>query len=921
MGLGDLNPVRIIEGKGAIGESGLGSLIIGAGLASMGIPPGMAALYTGGATAALTGSLQKGLFAGMGAYGGAGLEAGLAGLGEKELAEKELAKTALSGTDLASDQFTAQQAAAQAANAEAIAADPLQSMNQTQVTPINAAQTGQTVQTTTQAPGLFDRAGQSLSNAGAGLERLTSSGGIDALRAQMAAAGGPSMGMAAGTAAAGALGSGLMAQRNPAADAKKLDPGYIRQFTYDPFSQKYTALTPVAADKWGARTFQDAYKAADGGIVALAHGGAVWHFDDGGVSDTEVQNWFDANKGASTQDIASAMNQYGVGTDQVARVTGTPIQTVEDLYTSVLGRASDTGGAEYWAKQFGDTIDPNEIATFRNAAQAELNARPAAPAAIPSVNYTDYELPAINAYINKNNLDSSGVAAATQQFNADPERVAAAQHAQDLVENVYRNVIGRDPDPAGLTYWTNQLMAGQVSDKDLYNTFLKSAEQNKELFTPGMSAEKAASTYMGYQSKDSNSIADEWVRNVLGREVTDADRQQQWYKDAMSASTMGSQEAAKGIYGSFLDYAKSTGAKTAAEKAALARQTIAAKGLTDADVYAQTGKTIEQLIGAPKTDLDIYHASQLLAPTNSEFDFQSLKGKQKAAATAATSPSTYAPTGTTNPYGNATNPGDITRNADGSTTITPNIPGRPYGGFTGMDQVRNAYTQGGGSLGYTSPVVTSAAQHKAMYDKQTGGSRAAFDYLMGGAPNPIVPSTPTGEIYKPYGESVLGIPADPTARALIWDAKTRRYIPNPQYVKPMTLEEKTAAAEKAKADATAKEAVNSIQLSAKGGLMGMASGGLGSLGGYSDGGRLLKGPGDGVSDSIPASIGDKQPARLADGEFVVPARIVSELGNGSTDAGARKLYAMMDRVQKARGKTTGKGKVATNSRADKYLPV
>jgi hypothetical protein len=109
---------------------------------------------------------------------------------------------------------------------------------------------------------------------------------------------------------------------------------------------------------------------------------------------------------------------------------------------------------------------------------------------------------------------------------------------------------------------------------------------------------------------------------------------------------------------------------------------------------------------------------------------------------------------------------------------------------------------------------------------------------------------------------------------------------------------------------------------ANGGLMGYAAGGLGSLGGYSDGGRLLKGPGDGVSDSIPATIGAKgQPARLADGEFVVPARIVSELGNGSTEAGARKLYAMMDRIQKARGKTVGKGKVAANSRADKHLPA
>jgi hypothetical protein len=101
----------------------------------------------------------------------------------------------------------------------------------------------------------------------------------------------------------------------------------------------------------------------------------------------------------------------------------------------------------------------------------------------------------------------------------------------------------------------------------------------------------------------------------------------------------------------------------------------------------------------------------------------------------------------------------------------------------------------------------------------------------------------------------------------------------------------------------------------------LAAGGLSSLGGYSDGGRLLRGPGDGVSDSIPATIGNKQPARLADGEFVVPARIVSELGNGSTEAGARQLYAMMDRVQKARGKTVGKGRVAKNTRANKYLPA
>jgi hypothetical protein len=97
-----------------------------------------------------------------------------------------------------------------------------------------------------------------------------------------------------------------------------------------------------------------------------------------------------------------------------------------------------------------------------------------------------------------------------------------------------------------------------------------------------------------------------------------------------------------------------------------------------------------------------------------------------------------------------------------------------------------------------------------------------------------------------------------------------------------------------------------------------AGGGIASLGGYSDGGRMLKGPGDGMSDNIPASIGGKQPARLADGEFVVPADVVSHLGNGSTDAGAKQLYSMMNKVRKAR---TGNPKQGRQISAGKYLPA
>ena len=72
-------------------------------------------------------------------------------------------------------------------------------------------------------------------------------------------------------------------------------------------------------------------------------------------------------------------------------------------------------------------------------------------------------------------------------------------------------------------------------------------------------------------------------------------------------------------------------------------------------------------------------------------------------------------------------------------------------------------------------------------------------------------------------------------------------------------------------------------------------GGIATLGGYASGGnpRLLRGPGDGMSDNIPATISGKQPARLADGEFVIPADVVSKIGNGSSNAGAKILDEFM----------------------------
>ena len=201
------------------------------------------------------------------------------------------------------------------------------------------------------------------------------------------------------------------------------------------------------------------------------------------------------------------------------------------------------------------------------------------------------------------------------------------------------------------------------------------------------------------------------------------------------------------------------------------------------------------------------------------------------------------------------------------------IPIPPGGNRNTLGSLLSMYEMGGGSVG--APIISPVSQDQfnQMYNTMSGDSANAYNFLMGKTTQPKTTAHRyNGQVAVPYA----------------------CYIQNPNGY-------------------------------ATGGITGLNQGGqaVGHLGGYSDGGRLLRGPGDGVSDSIPATIGahNPEPARLADGEFVVPARIVSELGNGSTEAGARKLYQMMDRIQKNRSHSVGHNKVAVNSHSDKFLPA
>lgn len=103
------------------------------------------------------------------------------------------------------------------------------------------------------------------------------------------------------------------------------------------------------------------------------------------------------------------------------------------------------------------------------------------------------------------------------------------------------------------------------------------------------------------------------------------------------------------------------------------------------------------------------------------------------------------------------------------------------------------------------------------------------------------------------------------------------------------------------------EAVRNKPITAAGGgLMNLAKG------------RYLNGSTDGMADKISANIEGKQPAALSHGEFVIPADVVSHLGNGNSEAGAKRLYSMMDKIRHARTGTTKQGKQIN---PNKYLPA
>ena len=841
------------------------------GIAGLGMSAGMAGAVTGGLTTLATGSLSRGLMAGLGAYGGAGLAEGFMGAGVG----------------------AAQQSAMGALTQDQIAAQMAES-GLTQQGVLNQA--------------AADATKSAMANTGQAV-----SSGFKAATATPAAMGAfaknnlANIGMAAAP---------IMAGMMVPTTTKLPDPKdrFIRMMDYNinPDTGKPDPLygmremTPIKTSDFKGKTFQgqrDLFRQQNpnpydigvgslnqppqqqqqptpmntGGIVALAGGGVPGYAGTEGSlvggykpSDTDIFNYFKTPNLSDAQ-IATDMQKFGVSAADIARVTGTQ------------GQQSD------YEKRFVNTL----IAPGTDASEFQK--------ATGAVGLKDQSL-------------------ATAMQNAGLSQGAQYALTQPALSD------------AGFT--GGIIDSGTGKAVDLYNQ-------------------------IGYTA----------------------------------GALPGDKGGLEGLYGN-INYVASglqnlidTGKMSVADAQNAALAELARTKVSVGDVKAATGKDFGNLF-TPKTKVDL--------------PISVVPGETKLDTATTYDNGAFGNYGSGNQTGvdykgntvSIATPGDIITNPDGTRTVVPNIPGRPYGGFTGMEGVKSAYTAGGGSLGYTSPVVKTPAEHNAAYNKLTDDSLDAYNFLMGKGKN-LTQRTATADrpVMRRYDEAVLGRKIPKLTKPGTTTTKTVTGVPgqpqtyfneaeylaaNPDVAAELKTGKSvsgqptrftsgyehylmygkaggraftgdyegylTAAALADAANAgggggpgnsttpgpdsspDAASPANSPAgeaVAKEGGMMGYAmGGGLGSLGSYSDGGRLLKGPGDGVSDSIPATIGNKQqPARLADGEFVVPARIVSELGNGSTDAGAKKLYAMMDRVQRARGKTTGKNKVAANSRSDKYLPA
>jgi hypothetical protein len=934
--------------------------------AATGLPAWQVGLGIGAAETARTGDLGRGISAGLGAYGGAGLGAGMSAAGASSIGSQ--------GAGIAGDMaFNLADAGSSFSNA------------------LPGGETG-----ILNSSALSDEAVKGIQQQTA--DRVAAASPFDKISRGFDAVKANPMGYAnadnfkyMAAAAAPVLADQAVKSNLPTTTTR---PGEVHTFSYNPYNQYYTPTgnytVPVkSAASGGIMGFDESANSPmsrhnldsmenTGGMFNYAHdGGGVMKMAEGGIAGYApggaIYDWFASGAGKDDAAIAAQMRAQNWTPAQVAEATGTMDQLAdyENRFAAQNTKWNSALGAF--------TNETNPVNTAVTSTAATNNAAAAAPT------YNQYTNEQIGKYLTDN--PTADIAAATKTTNADPAAVNA------YIASLTSPFVGSTADTrgSGTLGIYNQMKAQGVDPNEYYAAATandpKYAGWSKEDIARGYKLDE--SMYALSDTKKGNVSDTDWANLMVGSGT--------WNKPQYSVNDMAQATglSIKEVQARFdLEKAKANpvitcgaGFKLSADGKSCVPDikglvTCGAGYKLSADGKSCVVDSTTKIIGSEIVPSG-YHLENGVLVKN-------INATQNTTDTVANPTDLYTAPANTLPVGIAGNTGPsqigggATINPNGTITTSPRIPGIPVGGFTGMENLRDVYTEGGGKLGFTSYAPKTIDEFNSKY-KMTGGSKAAYDYLTGKTPYSPLPVTATGEVMKPYSESVLGVPMSSSSKQFLFDPTTKKYTRNPDYIpvsytsegqKVYGLSSKDIAAQlpdvpksdyekwmkdnnvtlaqiaqslgislaEAKkryptagsTDTTSGGKTStedmSYQVAKKGGLMAtgglaaltMAGGGMSGqfdLGGYSDGGRLLRGPGDGVSDSIPATIGNKRPARLADGEFVVPARIVSELGNGSTEAGARKLYAMMDRVQAARKGSIGKGKVANNSRADKHLPA
>jgi hypothetical protein len=593
-----------------------------------------------------------------------------------------------------------------------------------------------------------------------------------------------------------------------------------------------------------------------------------------------------------------------------------PAPTLEQLYQNVLGRAPDTRGLEFWRNYVGSSIDPDEIAAFVAAAQAERPGAFYAGSNAPPrpLSYADTALlagatgtsPGIPSVIGRTSLpggqylNPTGVSTlvpAPAVFSGTPTDPRTGkpmtETARPAVNAPSAAVQGKKA--GGLATLANELESkGRNGDTELVH-MTKDEVAGLHSLARSMGGQLTRNPHTGLY--EASWLSDRWrevvrggekVANTLGlggvyRDIKKGIKKVgdnpyvQTILTTIAGATYGPQAAAAVRTAFSLNDGQSTG-KALREGAKAAATTYALQELTG--------------IGPPGTQ----------PPAPVEFgNFTNIPTPGPSAMISA-DPREFVYPVDPNSFVGGASPIGQTAMLDTPATATDLVSTGAPPRFTGLteSEVVPGYVPNTGSFNVFNPAEAPISGRGAPY--------------VPGAPDAVRP----GAIFDIGVEGAKALGIDSPYKAAVAATMGASLIQGQQEREKFKEEEKRRLADMEARRRRYREIAegimsrNPLRFAARGGMLddiddprdevgyGMARGGMPP--------RFLSGGGDGMSDSIPAVIGGKQPARLADGEFVIPADVVSHLGNGSSKAGAKQLYSMMNRIRKARTGTTKQGK-------------